>query len=120
MVSTLLKDKIKFEKLEKKTFFNFVSCKLDLLVTKYNFYYSGVLVKVANKDVVSLVLNRHSKNKHKCILYYDVERNTCYFIQYSKEFVKIFYTNVCESTAYKYNKKLKDLYKYFKNINLGK
>lgn len=65
------------------------------LVKNYNFYFAKVGYGYSNlsRDIVELVLEKHSKNKHKIILYNSRPKNTWYLVIYTKHRIDIYYTN---------------------------
>ena len=89
------------KKLNKKEFKNFCLDKIDILVGKYRFFYSGVVVKT-EKDLFEEV---HYKTKRsRLTLYYHVPSKRLFLIIFCKYVIQMYYTDLSITTAKKYNK----------------
>lgn len=100
--------KIESKNIDKKEFKNYCINKINILVRKYRFFYSGVVVKT-EKDLFDFVKTR--KQKSRITMYYHIPSKRLFLIIYCKNSVELLYTNLSLTTAKKYNKEFDTLYK---------
>ena len=92
---------IEHKNIDKKQFKNYCLEKITILVSKYRFFYSGIVVKT-EKDLFEFVKTR--KQRSRLTLYYHVPTKRLFLITYCKSRIELSYTNLSLTTAKKYNK----------------
>lgn len=103
---------IEHKKIDKKQFKTYCLDKISILVSKYRFYYSGVIVKT-EKDLFEYVKKRDQRGR--LTLYYHLPSKRLFMIIYCKNRVELAYTDLSISTARKYNKEFSELQKEIKS-----
>lgn len=104
----MMERQIEHKSIDKKQFKNYCLDKLTILLGRYNFFYSGIVVKT-EKDLFEFVKTR--KQRSRLTLYYHVPSKRLFMITYCKNRIELAYTNLSISTANKYNKEFKELQK---------